>query len=329
MRYLVTGGAGFIGSHLADHLLSLGHEVVAFDNLSTGRLANLDHLREHASFRFVVGDVLDETAMQPLVAECDRIVHLAAAVGVDLIMQRPVETITVNVHGTDNVLRLACRFERPVLIASTSEVYGKLMDGSEDISALREDHDWRLGPTSLRRWAYACSKALDEFLALAYHVEKRLPVICVRFFNTVGPRQSGQYGMVLPRFVERALMNEPLIVYGDGTQSRCFTHVEDAVRALVGLLDEPRAYGQVVNIGNDEEVTINELAQRVIEATGSNSQITHVPYEQIFATGFEDMRRRTPDLTKIGGLIGYRPAHSVDDIVSSVVEYHRCTPIEA
>ena len=319
MRFLVTGGAGFIGSHAADVLLGRGDEVVAYDNLSTGRLDNIRHHAERTSFRFELGDVLDEDRLGPLVKECDVVLHLAAAVGVRLIIDNPVRTIVTNVQGTENVLLLANRFRKKVFVASTSEVYGKLMD-DESIDRLREDSDWRLGPTSKRRWAYACSKAMDEFLALAYFDEKRLPVVVSRFFNTVGPRQTGRYGMVIPNLVRAALMRRPLRVHGDGTQTRCFTHVHDAVRAMLGLVESPAAEGQVFNIGSDQEISINDLARRILEMTGSDSPIEHVPYDQVFGSGFEDMRRRTPDLSKIAAAIGYRPTLGIDDILRAIVD---------
>jgi UDP-glucose 4-epimerase len=323
MRYLITGGAGFIGSHLADHLIAAGHEVVAFDNLSTGRLANIQHLADHERFRLVLGSVLDETAVDRAVERVDRVVHLAAAVGVKLIMEQPVDTIVTNVRGTENVLRAASRASTPVLVASTSEVYGKMMQSEPTLKRLREDGDWRLGPTTKRRWAYACSKAMDEFLALAYWEEKRLPTITARFFNTVGPRQTGQYGMVVPRFVQKALLNEPLVVHGDGTQTRCFNHVSDAVSAVVTLLDTPGAVGGVFNIGNDNEVTINELAERVIRLADSSSEIVHVPYDSVYPHGFEDMQRRTPCLDLLRSLIDYTPRHTLDSTIESVIDHYQ------
>lgn len=319
MRFLVTGGAGFIGSHAADVLLGRGDEVVAFDNLSTGRLENIRHLADRPGFRFELGDVLDEDRLEPLVRACDVVLHLAAAVGVRLIMENPVRTIVTNVQGTENVLLLANRHRKKVFVASTSEVYGKLMDDAS-VERLREDSDWRLGPTSKRRWAYACSKAMDEFLALAYFDEKRLPVVVARFFNTVGPRQTGRYGMVIPNLVRAALMRRPLRVHGDGTQTRCFTHVHDAVRAMLALVAEPSAEGQVFNIGSDEEISINDLARRIIARTGSDSTIEHVPYEQVFGAGFEDMRRRTPDLSKIHAAVGYRPSLGIEDILRAIID---------
>lgn len=323
MNFLITGGAGFIGSHLADHLIDRGHHVHVIDNLSTGRLENIRHLLDRPHFTHTIGNVLDYHTLERHVEQCDRIVHLAAAVGVKLIMEEPVETIVTNVQGTENVLKLANYHRKKVLVASTSEVYGKSMDNDGAISMLHEDNDWTLGPTTKRRWAYACSKAIDEFLAMAYHDEKQLPVVIARFFNTVGPRQTGRYGMVIPNFVQRALKDEPIQVHGDGEQSRCFTHVSDVVRAIVDLLDSPEAEGQVFNIGGDEEITMNALAERVRELAGSSSEITHIPYEEVYGEGFEDMQRRTPDISKLRATIGYEPTFSIDDILQSVIDYFR------
>ncbi|WP_103019502.1 GDP-mannose 4,6-dehydratase [Salinibacter altiplanensis] len=319
MKYLITGGAGFIGSHLADALLEKGHHVHAFDNLSTGRLANVRHLADHDRFSLTVGNVQDYHTLEKRVVECDRIVHLAAAVGVQRIMDQPVETLQTNVGGTENVLQLAHYHDTTTLLASTSEVYGKAMDKDEDLEALSEEDDWTLGPTSKRRWAYACSKATDEFLAQAYHDEHDLPVVIARFFNTVGPRQSGRYGMVIPSFVERALAGDPIEVHGDGTQTRCFTHVADAVWATQKLLDVPEAEGEVFNIGQGTEISINELAKRIRSMTNSDSEIVHVPYEEVYGPEFEDMKRRTPDVSKLHVATGYVPQHSTDDILRDVI----------
>lgn len=323
MRYLITGGAGFIGSHLADYLIEQGHHVHIFDNLSTGRLTNVQHLFQHDRFESTVADILDYPALEYQISRCDRVFHLAAAVGVRLIMDQPVETIITNVQGSENVLRLASIYEKPVLIASTSEVYGKRMETQQNVESLREVDDWTLGPTTKRRWAYACSKAIDEFLALAYHEEKNLPVVVCRFFNTVGPRQTGRYGMVIPNFVQSALRNEPIQVFGDGEQSRCFTYVADAVQAITKLMDTPEASGQVFNIGNDQEITINDLARRVKALADSTSEIVHVPYEKTYGPGFEDMRRRTPNIDKIRSAIGYEPTHKIDQILFEVIEYFK------
>ena len=314
MRALITGGAGFIGSHLADAWLGLGHDVLILDNLSTGSFDNIAHLKGRPGFEYFVDSVTNEPLLAELVDRSDVIFHFAAAVGVKLIVEQPVHTIETNVHGTEVVLKHAAKKRKLVVIASTSEVYGK----SEAVP-FREDADLVLGPTTKHRWAYACSKAIDEFLALAYWKERKLPVIIVRFFNTVGPRQTGQYGMVIPSFVRQALAGAPITVFGDGTQSRAFTHVHDVVGALVKLVAEPKAIGQVINIGNTEEVTIGRLAERVRELSGSSSPITFVPYDEAYESGFEDMPRRLPDLRKIADLIGYQTKHTLDDILVEVI----------
>ncbi|MEZ4699369.1 MAG: GDP-mannose 4,6-dehydratase [Rhodothermales bacterium] len=321
MRCLITGGAGFIGSHLADYLIAQGHYVHIIDNLSTGRLENVDHLLHHERFESTIADILDYEELEKHVARCDQIYHLAAAVGVRLIMEQPVETIVTNVRGTENVLMLASQYRKKVLVASTSEVYGKLMENRGDIEQLSETDDLTIGSTSKRRWAYACSKTIDEFLALAYADEKKLPVVITRFFNTVGPRQTGRYGMVIPNFVQRAVAGEPIQVYGDGEQSRCFTYVGDAVRAIVQLMQTPAAEGEVFNIGGSEEITINALAERVRQLAGSDSPIEHVPYEQTYGPGFEDMRRRTPNIAKLRAAIGYAPSYTTDDILVDVIRH--------
>ena len=319
MRYLITGGAGFIGSHLVRRFLDDGHEVHVLDNLSTGRFDNVEQWADDEQFALTVGSVLDEHTLEQCVESCDRIVHLAAAVGVKRVMEKPVETIQTNVGGTENVLQMARYHDKKTLLASTSEIYGKAMQADESLESLREDGDWTLGTTSKRRWAYACSKAMDEFLAQAYHDEYDLSVICVRFFNTVGPGQSSRYGMVIPNFVERALDDRPIQVYGDGTQTRCFTHVYDAVRAVRRLLDEPSAEGEVFNVGRPSEISINQLAGRVKEMVGSSSTITHVPYEEVYGPGFEDMKRRTPDITKLQDTINFSPSYSLEDILRDVI----------
>ena len=323
MRYLITGGAGFIGSHLADYLIERGHHVHIIDNLSTGRLENVQHLFHHERFESTIADILDYHTLEQHISRCDQVFHLAAAVGVRLIMEQPVETIVTNVQGTENILKLASYYRKKVLLASTSEVYGKLMETSEGIDSLSESDDWTLGPTTKRRWAYACSKAIDEFLALAYYEEKQLPVVIARFFNTVGPRHTGRYGMVIPNFVQSALCNEPIKVYGDGEQSRCFTYVGDAIRAITTLMDTKGAEGEVYNIGNNEEITINQLAQRVKELAKSSSEIVHVPYEKTYGPGFEDMRRRTPNIEKIQKAINYKPTYNIDSILRDVIAYFR------
>jgi len=319
MRYLITGGAGFIGSHLAKRFLDDGHEVHVLDNLSTGRRDNVDQWGDCDRFALTVGNVLDEHTLEQCVESCDRIVHLAAAVGVKRVMEKPVETIQTNVGGTENVLQMAREYDKKTLLASTSEIYGKAMQTDPSIESLSEEGDWTLGATSKRRWAYACSKAMDEFLAQAYYDEYDLPVICVRFFNTVGPGQSSRYGMVIPNFVERALDGRPIQVYGDGTQTRCFTHVHDAVQAVRRLLDEPAAEGEVYNVGRPDEISINSLAERVKEMAGSSSTISHVPYEEVYGPGFEDMKRRTPDIAKLQATIDFAPSHSLEDILRDVI----------
>jgi len=323
MKYLITGGAGFIGSHLADRLINDGHEVTVIDNLSTGKLSNINHLRDNEHFRIKVASVMDHHTLEQLVENCDQIFHLAAAVGVKLIMENPVETIITNVQGTENILKLASYHDKKVLVASTSEVYGKLMEGNNGVSKLREDGDWQLGATNKRRWAYACSKAMDEFLSLAYYDEKKLSVVVVRFFNTVGPRQTGTYGMVIPNFVQRALLNESIQVHGDGEQTRCFTYVKDAIGAIVDLMNTPEAEGEVFNVGGEEEISMNDLALKVKELAGSDSEIIHVPYAEVYGKGFEDMRRRTPDLEKIKKCIGYEPTFVTEDILNNVIQYFK------
>jgi len=318
MRALITGGAGFIGSHLAEALLDAGHQVLVLDNLSTGSMENIAHLKGRPGFEYFIESVENEGLLAELIDRGDVVFHFAAAVGVKLIVEQPVYTIETNVHGTEVVLKHANKKKKLVVIASTSEVYGK----SEAVP-FREDSDLVMGPTPKHRWAYACSKAIDEFLALAYWKERKLPVIIVRFFNTVGPRQSGQYGMVIPNFVRQALAGEPITVFGDGTQSRAFTHVHDVVGALLKLVVEPKAIGQVINIGNTEEVTIQALAERVRQLTGSSSAIKLIPYDEAYESGFEDMPRRVPDLSKAQKMIGYVPKLGLDDILTQVIDYFR------
>jgi UDP-glucose 4-epimerase len=314
MRVLITGGAGFIGSHLAESCLARGDEVFVLDDLSTGRMDNIRHLVPHERFHYTIDSVERASVVGDLVGRCQQVFHLAAAVGVRLIVESPVRTIETNVHGTEVVLAAAAKDATPVLIASTSEVYGL----SEQVP-FREDANLVLGATTKGRWSYACSKAIDEFLALAYWREKKLPTVIVRLFNTVGPRQTGRYGMVIPTFVRQALRGEPITVYGSGRQSRCFTHVGDVVGALLALAGEPEAVGQVFNIGSTEEVTISELAGRVKRLTGSRSETVLVPYSEAYEVGFEDMPRRIPDLTKVGRLIGYRPTRTLDQILTDVI----------
>jgi len=318
MRVLITGGAGFVGSHLADGLLARGDEVSVLDDLSTGSIHNIAHLKGHPRFRYTIDSVTNEPLLAEMIDHCDVVVHLAAAVGVKLIVEAPVHTIETNVHGTEVVLKHANKKKKLVVLASTSEVYGKSVT-----VPFREDADLVLGPSDKHRWAYACSKLIDEFLALAYWKERRLPVVIVRLFNTVGPRQTGQYGMVIPNFVRQALSGQPITVFGDGNQSRSFTYVGDVVRAVVALIDEPGAVGQVFNIGNGEEITIGALAERVRTLTGSSSNIVRIPYEQAYEQGFEDMPRRVPDISKIRALVGYEPTVGLDEILSRVVEYFR------
>jgi UDP-glucose 4-epimerase len=318
VKALITGGAGFIGSHLAERLLNDGDEVAVIDDLSTGSIDNITHLKSDKRFSYVIDSVTNEPLLAELIDQSDVVFHLAAAVGVKLIVEQPVHTIETNVHGTEVVLKHANKKKKLVFIASTSEVYGK----SADVP-FREGAELVLGATVKHRWAYACSKLIDEFLALAYWKERKLPVVIVRLFNTVGPRQTGQYGMVLPTFVRQALAGQPLTVFGDGTQSRSFTYVGDVVDALVKLSHEPRAIGEVFNIGNTGEVTIRDLAARVKELTGSDSTIQYIPYDDAYEAGFEDMPRRVPDISKICGLIGYRPKLELDEIIRTVIEHIR------
>ncbi|MBO4620215.1 MAG: GDP-mannose 4,6-dehydratase [Victivallales bacterium] len=318
MNILVTGGAGFIGSHLCRTLLDEGHEVVVLDDLSTGTYQNLEGIEDGKRLRLIVDSVNNATLVDQCVREADYVYHLASAVGVRLIIDQPVHTIESIVGGTENVLKSCARYRRPFLLTSTSEVYGK---GSK--VPFTENDDTVMGPTSTRRWSYACAKALDEFLALAYWVESRLPVTVVRLFNTVGPRQTGQYGMVIPSFVEQALLGKPITVFGDGTQSRCFAHVKDVVGALTVLRNCKAAHGQVMNIGNDQEITIMELAKKVKELTGSASEIQLVPYIQAYGAGFDDMQRRVPNLAKVRSLIGYQPTQSLEDILRDVIAEKR------
>jgi UDP-glucose 4-epimerase len=318
LRALITGGAGFIGSHLSEALLSCGSEVLVLDDLSTGSIDNIAHLKGRHGFEYFIDSVNNEPLLAELIDRSDVVFHFAAAVGVKLIVEQPVHTIETNVHGTEVVLKHANKKKKLVVIASTSEVYGK----SNDVP-FREDADLVLGPTPKHRWAYACSKAIDEFLALAYWKERKLPVIIVRFFNTVGPRQTGRYGMVIPNFVRQALAGEPITVFGDGTQSRAFTHVSDVVDGLLKLVAEPRAIGQVINIGTVQETTIGALAERVRQLAGSCSVIKYVPYDEAYESGFEDMPRRVPDLGRIIALIGYTPRHTLDDVLVQVIDYFR------
>ncbi|MGH9947300.1 MAG: NAD-dependent epimerase/dehydratase family protein [Pyrinomonadaceae bacterium] len=320
MKILITGGAGFVGSHLADRLIKDGNEITVIDDLSTGRYSNVAHLEDKKGFRLIIDTVLNQPLMEELIRETDRVFHMASAVGVRLIMEQPVKTIETIFHGTDVILKFCSRYRKRVLIPSTSEVYGK---GAT--IPFSENDDLLTGATDKHRWAYACAKTLDEFLALAHWKETRLPAVVVRLFNTVGPRQTGQYGMVVPRFVHAALKNEPISVHGDGTQQRCFGHVLDVVEGLVKLLETPECFGQVINLGNDQEISILGLAERAISLTGSKSEIKYVSYEEAYGDGFEDMRRRVPNLAKAKRLIGYQPTRSLDDIINDVAAENRLT----
>ena len=314
MRALITGGCGFIGSYLAEALLARGDAVTVVDDLSTGRFENIAPLVGRPGFSFAIETIANETVMDRLASECDIIYHLAAAVGVELVVRDPVHVLETNVQGTEVIFRVGARYRKKVVLASTSEVYGK---GTR--VPFSEDDDRTLGPTTRSRWSYACSKALDEFMALAYHKQLALPVVIARFFNTVGPRQSGRYGMVIPRFVRQALSGEPVTIYGDGQQSRCFAYVEDVVRGVVALADCPEAVGQVYNVGSTEEVTIEQLAQRVIALSGSQSELVYIPYGEAYEEGFEDMLRRVPDIRKIRNAVGWEPTVDLDGILTRVI----------
>jgi UDP-glucose 4-epimerase len=318
MRCLITGGAGFIGSHLSDELLASGHRVHALDDLSTGSIDNIRHLRANPHFEYTIDTAANSRLVAELVDDADVVYHLAAAVGVELIVESPVRAIETNVHCTEVVLAQASKKKKPVLIASTSEVYGK-----SAALPFHEDGDLTLGATSVGRWAYACSKAIDEFLAIAYWKERKLPAVIVRLFNTVGPRQTGRYGMVIPRLTRQALANQPLTVYGTGEQRRCFCHVRDAVNALAKIMLHEQAYGQVFNVGSDEEISILDLARHIIDASGSQSEITLVPYDEAYEEGFEDMHRRVPDTSRVQRLIGWKRTLSLDAIIRDVIESHR------
>jgi UDP-glucose 4-epimerase len=317
LRVLITGGAGFIGSHLADAYLERGDDVFVIDDLSTGSIENIRHLKSHPRFHYTIDTVYNYPVVAELVDQCDVVLHLAALVGVRLIVESPVRTIETNVRATEIVLEIANKKKKKVLITSTSEVYGL-----SDAVPFREDGNLVMGPTSKGRWSYACSKAIDEFLALAYWREKKLPTVIVRLFNTVGPRQTGQYGMVLPTFVKQALSGRPITVYGDGSQTRSFGYVGDIVKAVMQVMDDPRSVGEVFNIGSDEEVTINQLAERVRTLAKSDSEIVHIPYGEAYEEGFEDMPRRVPDVSKVHALIGFRPETPLDTIIGSVIDFH-------
>jgi len=318
VRSLITGGAGFVGSHLAQELLRRDEEVYILDDLSTGSIENIEHLKPNTRFHYTLDSVHNEPVLAELIDRCDVVYHLAAAVGVKLIVESPVNTIQTNVHGTEVVLKLASKKKKKVLITSTSEVYGK----STNVP-FNEDQDLVLGPTTKGRWSYACSKAIDEFLGIAYWHEKKLPVVIVRLFNTVGPRQTGRYGMVIPNFVSQALMNQPITVYGDGNQSRAFGYVGDVVNALADLAKHPAAVGEVFNIGNTEEISMNDLARLIKQMTCSDSEIIHIPYDRAYEKGFEDMSRRVPDISKVRQLIGYEPRLNLKDILAEIIAFTR------
>ena len=320
MRFLLTGGAGFIGSHLSDYLLAQGDEVFVIDDLSTGAMDNIRHLKPNPRFHYEIASIADGSLLSELVDSVDMVFHLAAAVGVKLVVESPVRTIETNVNGTAWVLAAAQKKGKPVLVASSSEVYGK----STEVP-FQEDTDMVLGPSSKARWCYACSKAIDEFLALAYFRERGLPTVVARLFNTVGPRQTGRYGMVIPTFVRQALAGEPITVYGDGTQTRCFTHVSDVVVALTALIRASAAYGKVFNVGSDQEISIGELAQRVKTAAGSHSEIQLIPYDRAYAEGFEDMQRRVPSVDKLQGLVDWSPQRSLEQIIDDVIAHERAS----
>ncbi|MBW6513835.1 MAG: GDP-mannose 4,6-dehydratase [Candidatus Syntrophosphaera sp.] len=317
MKVLITGGAGFIGSHLAERLLDDGHQVSIVDNLSTGRLENIESIKDNGNFHYTIGNILNRELMEKLMAGVDQVYHLAAAVGVKYIIENPLLSLKTNIVGTDNVLELANKHKAKVLITSTSEIYGK----SENIPFCEGD-DRLLGSTSISRWGYSCSKAIDEFMALAYFREKRLPVVIVRCFNTVGPRQMGQYGMVLPKFIKAALLDQPLIVYGSGKQTRCFADVSDVVDAFIKLMANPQCPGEIFNVGTTESISIDDLAKKVREMTGSKSKIEHMSYEEAFEEGFEDMMNRMPSLDKIREYIGYEPKYKLDAIIQRMIEYY-------
>lgn len=318
MKVLITGGAGFIGSHLAEELLERNDKVHVIDNLSTGSLNNIEHLIKNRNFSYTIDTIMNEDVMDELAKNCDCIYHLAAAVGVRLIMEKPLETIETNVKGTEVVLRIANKYKKKVLITSTSEIYGNHIQHT-----LKEDNNRVLGPIKKWRWAYASSKTLDEFLALAYYIEKKLPVVIVRLFNTVGPRQTGTYGMVIPNFVQSALLGKPITVYGNGRQTRSFGYVKDMVRAMIGLMEHPDAVGEVFNIGSEEEISINNLARKIKKMTNGASEIVHIPYEEAYGKGFEDMQRRVPDISRVKKLINYKPTVNLDGIIERVIEYFK------
>ena len=316
MKILITGGAGFIGSHLSEKILAAGHQVAVIDNLSTGSLENIKHLMKDENFSYIIDTILNEPVLEGMIKDCDRIYHLAAAVGVKYIIDNPLLSLKTNISGTENVLEFANKYKKKVLVASTSEIYGK-----SDSIPFKEDDDRLLGATSISRWSYSCAKAVDEFLSLAYYREKKLPVVIVRCFNTVGPRQTGQYGMVIPKFVKSALLNHPITIFGDGKQSRCFGDVCDVTDGMIKLMNDPKCEGQIFNIGNDVPITIEELAKKIKKMTKSKSKIEFIKYEDAFEEGLEDMQHRKPDLTKIGEYIGYKPKHNLDKILERIIQH--------
>jgi len=318
MKVLITGGAGFIGSHLSDELLALGNEVVVLDNLSTGRFENIAHLEDNKSFQFVEGTILNEILVDKLVERCDVVYHLAAAVGVDLVVKKPLESLITNIKGSEIVLDMVHRYHKKILITSTSEIYGKNTNGP-----LKEDDDRILGSPLKVRWGYSTAKAVDEMLAYIYWKEKKVPTIIVRLFNTVGPRQTGAYGMVVPRFVNQALKNEDMTIYGTGKQTRCFLHVKDVIKTLIKLMNSKDAVGQVFNIGSQEEISVENLAKKIIEITKSKSKLVYISYEKAYEEGFEDMQRRVPDTAKVKNLVGFKPTIDLEGIIKSVVEYYK------
>nr|MBU1327694.1 GDP-mannose 4,6-dehydratase [Candidatus Omnitrophota bacterium] len=318
MKVLITGGAGFIGSHLSDELIADGNEVVILDDLSTGRFENIAHLDGNKSFQFIEGTILNEMLVDKLVERCDVVYHLAAAVGVDLVVKKPLESLVTNIKGSEIVLDMVHRYHKKILITSTSEIYGKNTNGP-----LKEDDDRILGSPLKVRWGYSTAKAVDEMLAYIYWKEKKVPTVIVRLFNTVGPRQTGAYGMVVPRFINQALKNEDITVYGTGKQSRCFLHVKDVINTLIKLMNDKDAVGQVFNIGSQEEITIENLAKKIIEISKSKSRLVYISYEKAYEEGFEDMQRRVPDTTKVKNLVGFKPTIYLEGIIKSVIEYYK------
>lgn len=316
MKALITGGAGFIGSHLAEELIKDGHRVIVLDDLSTGRLENVSHVRENPNFELVIGTILNEYLLDKLVEKCDVIFHLAAAVGVELIVKKPLESLTTNIKGSENILEMALRYNKKILITSTSEIYGKNINGP-----LKETDDRILGSPQKTRWGYSTAKAVDEMLAYVYWKEKGVPSVIVRLFNTVGPRQTGAYGMVMPRFVSQALNNKPITVYGSGKQTRCFLHVKDAVSAIIKLINKPEAVGEVFNVGSQEEISIESLAKEIIKMTTSKSKIEYIAYDKAYEEGFEDMQRRVPDITKINKLIEFQPTYNLQEIIKDIINF--------